>query len=113
LQAQIAYQDAITADVRYAYRNTDWFVETVAGPGRLGDYVQLYFDAENRPLVAYSNEGTKTIYTAARNGANAWSNWKTGQAWGPMSAALNERSGETIFSFLSRARDNVFSIVAV
>src|SRR5688572_18128709 len=113
LQAQIAYQDAITADVGYAYRNTDWFVETVAGPGRLGDTVQLYFDADNRPLVAYSNEGTKTIHTAGRNGANAWSSWRTGQAWGPMSAALNERSGEAIFSFLSRSRDNVFSIVAV
>ena len=113
LQAQIAYQDAITADVRYAYRNTDWFVETVAGPGRLGDYVQLYFDADDRPLVAYSNEGAKTIYTATRNGANAWSSWKTGQAWGPMSAALNERSGQAIFSFLSRSRDNVFSLVAI
>ncbi|MDQ3439819.1 MAG: S8 family serine peptidase [Planctomycetota bacterium] len=113
VQAQIAYQDAITADVRFAYRNIDWFVETVAGPGRLGDTVQLYFDPNDRPLVAYSNEGAKTIYTALRTGSNAWSSWKTGQAWGPMSAALNERSGEAIFSFLSRSRDNVFSVVAI
>jgi subtilisin family serine protease len=113
LQAQIAYQDAITADVRYAYRNVDWFVETVAGPGRLGDYVQLYFDADNVPLVAYSNENTKTIYTARRTGSGAWSSWKTGQAWGPMSAALNERTGEAIFSFLSKSRDNIFSVIAV
>ena len=113
LQAQIGYQDAATADVRYAYRNTDWFVETVAGPGRLGDYVQIYFDADDRPLIAYSNEGTKTIHTATRTGANSWSSWRTGQAWGPMSAALNERSGQAIFSFLSRSRDNVFSLVAM
>ena len=33
LQAQIAYQDATTADVKYAYRNTDWFVETVRASG--------------------------------------------------------------------------------
>ena len=42
-----------------------------------------------------------------------WSSWKTGQAWGPMSAALNERSGQAFFSFLSRSRDNVFSLVAI
>jgi hypothetical protein len=36
LRAQIAYQDTATADVKYAYRNTDWFVENVATTGKLG-----------------------------------------------------------------------------
>ena len=35
LQAQIVYQDAGSADVKYAYRNTTWFVETAASSGKL------------------------------------------------------------------------------
>jgi hypothetical protein len=110
LQAQIAYQDANTADVRYAYRNTDWFVETVASTGRLGDYIQLYFDAANNPLVAYSNEAQKAIYTAVRTGANGWSSHRTALSAGPMSAALNERTDEADFSWLNRPKTSVTTI---
>jgi hypothetical protein len=110
LQAQIAYQDAITADVRYAYRNTDWFVETVASTGRLGDYVQLDFQADNVPLVAYSNEALKAIYTAVRTGANGWSSHRTALAAGPMSAALDERTDHADFSWLNRSKTSVTTI---
>jgi hypothetical protein len=113
LQAQIAYQDANTADVRYAYRNTDWFVETVASTGRLGDYIQLYFDADNNPLVAYSNEAQKAIYTAVRTGANAWSSHRTALGAGPMSVALNERTDNVDFSWLNRPKTSVFTMVVI
>jgi subtilisin family serine protease len=113
LQAQIAYQDTNTADVRYAYRNVDWFVETVAGPGKLGDYVQLYFAPDNRAQVIYSNRDQKTLYTALRTGGNAWAIQRSTPSFGPHSLALNERSGDAIFSWLNRPRTNVFSTVVV
>ncbi|MGB7161553.1 MAG: S8 family serine peptidase [Tepidisphaeraceae bacterium] len=109
LQAQIAYQDTNTADVRYAYRNTDWFVETVAGPGKLGDYAQLYFDANNRPLVVYSNRDQRALYTATRTGSNAWTTQRSATGAGPISVALNERTGDATFSWLNRPRTSVFS----
>src|SRR2546423_8631130 len=39
IQAQMVYQDTSGADVEYAYRNTNWFVESAATTGKLDDYV--------------------------------------------------------------------------
>ena len=90
----------------------DWFVETIVSTGRLGDYIQLYFDGDNNPLVAYSNEAQKAIYTATRRGTT-WSAWRTALADGPMSAALNERTGAADFSWLNRARTSVATLVVI
>ncbi|MGB7159561.1 MAG: S8 family serine peptidase [Tepidisphaeraceae bacterium] len=100
LQAQIAYQDVSTADVRYAYRKQDWFVETVASTGRLGYHVQMYFNV-NTPIIVYSNEGQKSLYTALRTGDNAWTSRRTTPSFGPQSVAQNKRTNSVFLSWLN------------
>jgi hypothetical protein len=101
LQAQIAYQDASTADVKYAYRNGNFFVETVAAPGRLGNYVQMYFDGRNTPLVVYSNDVTKQLHIASRTGVNSWVRRPSVLSFGPHSVALNKRTNSVFLSWLN------------
>jgi hypothetical protein len=102
LQAQIAYQDASTADVKYAFRNIDFFVETVAAPGRLGNYVQLYFDGNNTPLVVYSNDTLKQLFIATRTGTNTWFKRPSVLSFGPHSTALNKRTNSVFYSWLTQ-----------
>jgi subtilisin family serine protease len=110
LQAQIAYQDATSADVKYAYRNTDWFVETVRASGNVGAAVQLYFDANDRPSVAFFDEARRGVFTATRTGTNAWSTGSRIAASSSLvSVGYNERSGAVLISYLNRARSDVFS----
>jgi subtilisin family serine protease len=110
LQAQIAYQDATTADVKYAYRNTNWFVETVRASGNVGAAVQLYFDGNDRPSVAFFDETRRGVFTATRTGTNAWSTGSRIAASSSLvSVGYNERSGEVLLSYLNRARSDVFS----
>ncbi|HEV2295359.1 MAG TPA: S8 family serine peptidase [Tepidisphaeraceae bacterium] len=99
LQAQIAYQDRITADVRFAYRNVDWFVETIASNGRLGDSVQMYFE-KNTPLVTYYNHNQNGLFIAARTGANEWRSRRSVLSSGPQSIAFNERTHSVFYSWL-------------
>jgi subtilisin family serine protease len=109
LQAQIVYQDTGAADVRYAYRNTDWFVETVKSTGKVGDTVQLYFDSSDRPTATYYDRTRRALYTATRTSPSNWSSVRTATSAGPMSASYNERTGETLLSYLNRTKTNVFS----
>jgi hypothetical protein len=109
LQAQMVYQDTASADVRYAYRNTNWFVENVKTTGKVGDTVQLYFDTTDRPTATYYDRTKRALYTATRISANNWSSIRTASAAGPMAASYNERTGETVLSYLNRAKTNVFS----
>ena len=107
LQAQIAYQDASTADVKYAYRNVNFFVETVAAPGRLGNYVQMYFDGRNTPLVVYSNDVTKQLFIASRAGVNSWIKRPSVLSFGPHSTTLNKRTNSVFFSWLTQDQSSV------
>ncbi len=109
LQAQMVYQDTHNADVRYAYRNTDWFVENVKTTGKVGDTVQLYFDSNDRATATYFDRTKRAIYTATRTSANRWTSTRTASASGPMAASYNERTGETVLSYLNRDKTNVFS----
>lgn len=109
LQAQIAYQDAATQDVRYAYRNTTWFVETVASSGNVGTGVQLWFDASDRPAVSFYNATNKYVYSAVRTGTNSWSSSRDAASASILSVGFNERTGAAILSYLNRARSSVFS----
>jgi subtilisin family serine protease len=102
LQAQIAYQDTYHADVKYAYRNTDWYVETVAASGKLGDTVQLSFDDQNNPDVIYFDRVRKALYRGRRNGTNDWSTSQYATSAGPISVAINERTGEDMLIALNR-----------
>ena len=109
LRAQIAYQDTSTADVRYAYRNTDWFVETVASTGKLGDFVQLSFDGNDNPMATYYDRVKRALYTSTRGFDGTWSRTRTASSSGPMSVSLNERSAEVVLTWLNRPRTSVFS----
>jgi hypothetical protein len=102
LQAQIAYQDTYHADVKYAYRNTDWFVETVASSGKLGDTVQLTFDDQNNPDVIYYDRVRKTLYLGQRDGTDDWSTSQYATSAGPISIANNDRTGDAMLVTLNR-----------
>jgi hypothetical protein len=106
-QAQIAYQDTNSADVKYAYRNTDWFVETVAGAGRLGDRVQMYFDGADNPVVVYYDRTKKALYESLRAGDGSWSKSRVTTGSGPMTIAINERTADTLLSWLNRPKTDV------
>lgn len=102
LQAQIAYQDTYHADVKYAYRNTNWFVETVASSGKLGDTVQLAFDDQNNPDVIYYDRVRRALYLARRNGTDSWSYHQYATSAGPVSIGQNERTGGNLLITLNR-----------
>jgi hypothetical protein len=100
LQAQIAYQDQITADVRYAFRNVDWFTESVATTGRLGDSVQMYFEG-NTPLIVYSDHNQGNLFIAARRGTNSWTSRRSSASSDPQSVTSNDRTHSVFFSWLN------------
>jgi len=109
LQAQVAWQDTSTADVKYAYRLTTWHVENVATTGKLGDSVQLYFDTDNTQLVSYFDRVRKAIFTATRAAANDWTSSRSAASAGPQNIDYNERTGATTFSYLNRPKTDVVS----
>jgi hypothetical protein len=109
LQAQIAYQDTATADVKYAFRNVDWFVETVAGPGRLGDTVQMFFEG-NTPLIVYRNHSQNALFIASRKSTNNWVSRRSSPSSGPQSLASNDRTGSVFFSWLNQDGTEVESL---
>jgi hypothetical protein len=109
LQAQIAYQDLSGKDVKYAYRNSTWFVETVATSGDLGASVQLWFDGFDRPAVTFYSDTAKILYTSTRGGAGTWSTQRAANGSSVMSIGFNERTGESFLSYLNRARTDLFS----
>ncbi|HTL28810.1 MAG TPA: S8 family serine peptidase [Tepidisphaeraceae bacterium] len=102
LQAQIVYQDTFHADVKYAYRNTDWFVETVASSGKLGDTVQIAFDDQDNPYAIYYDRTKRALYMGVRNGTDDWSNHQYATSAGPETIAINERTGEEMLTTLNR-----------
>jgi hypothetical protein len=109
LQAQVAYQDTNTADVKYAYRNGNWSIESVATTGKLGDTVQLYFDTNNTPLVSYYDRVRKALFTATRVDANNWTSSRSAASAGPQNVDFNVRTGATLFSYLNRPKTDVIS----
>jgi subtilisin family serine protease len=109
LQAQIAYQDTESADVKYAFRNTDWFVEPVATRGTVGAVVQLSFSAGDSPMVTYYSSTKRAIYTATRLGRNRWSTSWDATSYSVMRVSLNERSNQVLLSYLTRDRTAVLT----
>jgi hypothetical protein len=109
LQAQIIYQDTSGADVKYAYRNTDWFTEDVASAGKLGDYAGMYFDQDNNPIAVYYDREKKAHYLSVRAPDGTWSKKRLSTSSGPLSVALNQRTGHADYSWLNRPKSDVFS----
>ncbi|MFT3786931.1 MAG: hypothetical protein QM770_12320 [Tepidisphaeraceae bacterium] len=120
-QAQLVFQDASSADVMYAYKNGttatgSFVVETVASTGKLGDRVQLGFDSSNRPAVTYYNRTKKAFYGALRSaGANGtWSiQGQIATGAGPLSLAFNDRTSDSLTTWLNRPKDAVYSAVLI
>ena len=110
LQAQIIYQDASSADVKYAYRNTDWFTETVASTGKLGDRAAMYFDQDNSPIAIYYDREKKALYASQRATTGEWSKQRVTTSSGPLSVAFNQRTGHAALSWLNRPKTDVFSM---
>ncbi len=108
-EAQVAWQDQSTADVKYAYLLGTWNVETVASTGKLGDSVQLYFDTDNTPIVTYYDRVRRALYTATRQGVNSWSSIRASASSGPESASLNDRTGDVLLTVLDRPRTDASS----
>jgi hypothetical protein len=108
-QAQIIYQDNAGADVKYAYRNTDWFVETVASTGKLGDVTGFYFDDSDNPIAVYYDRDKKALYASQRAGDGTWSKQRVTTAAAAISVAKNERTGSAALSWLNRPKTDVFS----
>ena len=113
LQAQIAYMDHTSALVKYAYRNTDWYTETVASAGRAGGAVQLYFDEDDSPLVSFFHGTKRAVYLATRASATAWSPARVSPGSGSVIVAANDRTDASWLSWLDRARANVQTISLV
>ncbi len=108
-QAQIIYQDTSGADVKYAYRNTDWFTESVATTGKLGDTTQLYFDSNDNPIAIYYDRVKKALYSSQRTGSGTWTKNRVASSSAQMSVAFNQRTGSAFLSFLNRPKNDVFS----
>ena len=109
LQAQIAFQDTYHADVKYAYRYTDWFVESVAGVGKLGDEVQIYFDGNDTPRVAYYDRVKKAVFSSTRITSTSWTPQRVAASSSAISVSLNERTGDAFLSYLNRPKTDVFA----
>jgi subtilisin family serine protease len=108
LQAQIAYQDRSTNQIKYAYRNNDWFVETV-GTGVVSSPVQLFFNENDRPTVAYLNSNGRTLEISTRSSSGDWSRSSAATSSRALSVSLNERSGDVLLIFQNRARTDMFA----
>lgn len=112
LQAQIGYIDAAARLVKYAYRNTDWFVETAASAGKYGQSASLYFDENNDPRLAYFHGIQRAVYIASRAPSGGWSLGRVSPGSGGVDVAQNERTGDAWLSWLDRARARLQTRVA-
>ncbi|MBC7783437.1 MAG: S8 family serine peptidase [Burkholderiales bacterium] len=107
LQAQIGYVDTSTVQAKYAYRNTDWFVETVASLGRASGDAQITFDEDDRPIIAFFHGTKRVVYTATRQSSTNWTLGLVGRGAGLLSVGQNDRNPLVELSFLNRARNEV------
>jgi hypothetical protein len=110
LQAQIGYVDSSQRLVKYAYRNTDWFVEIAASSGRYGTSASLYFDEDDNPRIAYFHGVQRAVYVASRSPAGTWSLGRVSPGSGGVNVTQNERTGSAYLSWLDRARTRLNTI---
>jgi subtilisin family serine protease len=76
LQAQIAYLDASTSTVKYAFRDGTFEVATI-GASVAASPVQLFFDSDDLPSVAYLNRNGRTLEVATRATNGRWNSFAT------------------------------------
>ena len=110
LQAQIAYVNSTASTVYYAYRNTDWFTEPVAGSGPNSLSVQLSFDDNNNPVIGYFQGTKRAVYLAQRSTSAKWSSTRIAAGSGTVNFAANVRTDDTYISYLNRARTAITTV---
>ncbi|HEY7088719.1 MAG TPA: S8 family serine peptidase [Tepidisphaeraceae bacterium] len=108
-QAQIAYQDVASKAIKYAYRNTNWFVEKVTTASQLGGAVQLSFDSSDNPAVTYYDSAKRGLLTVIRSGNGNWSPQFDTLSASIMSVSQNDRTGDTLLTFMNRTKSAVKS----
>jgi hypothetical protein len=108
LQAQIAYQDAKSKKVKYAYRNTNWFT-SVVDSAAASSPVALFFDSDDLPTVAYLGSNGRTLEVATRDTDGTWNTSAEATSSRSLSVSLNERSGDVLLIFQNRARTDMFA----
>lgn len=120
LQAQVAYQDAVSRDVKFAYKTstqadpTKWTIETIVSADNAGGSVSLTFNASDLPTVVYFNGTDRAVYQAVRSQTTgAWSRTRIATSSGYASVGFNERSGESIILWLNRPKSVTYSEVLV
>jgi hypothetical protein len=87
----------------------DWFTESVATTGRLGDTVQMYFEG-NTPLIVYSNHNQGNLFIAARRGTNSWTSRRSSASSDPQSVTSNDRTHSVFFSWLNPEETEVTNL---
>lgn len=109
LQAQIAYVDVASRQVRYAYKNNTWFTEGVATIGRVGGSVQMTFTELDAPVISYFHGTNRAVYNATRSVSGTWSSLRIGAGSGAIAVGLNDREDAVLLTFLNRARNEVLT----
>jgi hypothetical protein len=108
LQAQMAYLDKATRTVKFAYRDGDFKVATVA-PSVLSSPVQLFFDSDDLPSVAYLAGNGTTLAVSTRSASGTWRSAAAASSSKALSVSLNERSGDVLLVFQNRAKTDMFA----
>jgi subtilisin family serine protease len=72
----IVYRDVTKQDVKYAYRDTNWFTETVASKGNVGTTTSIFYDGDNRLTIAYYDATQRSTFLARRSNNGTWSSTK-------------------------------------
>lgn len=110
LQAQIGYVNTSKRLVKYAYRNSDWYIETAASAGKYGTNANLYFDEDNNPFIAYFHGIQRAVYITSRDTSGNWTLKRVSPGSGGVSVSQNERTGDAYLSWLDRARTNLYTV---
>ena len=108
-QAHIAYRDTFNGDVRFAYRNTDWFTELVADVGSVGLSISLFYDTSGNPAIAYYNRTRDATFLAVRGSPQTWSNTRVGTGGYVLSAATDFKTNAVTLTRLDRPRTGIFA----
>lgn len=107
-RAAIAYRDTFRGDVKYAYRNTDWFTETIYSTGSVGQSVDLYYDNDGTMHVAYYNRTKDATFDATRSTSGVWSSTRIGTGGKAITVAeATTDAVDAVRLVLSRPRDTV------
>jgi Notch 1 len=101
----VAYKiGGVTDDLRYAWYDTSWHVESVATNGDVGDYAAIALDPAGTPIIVYRATSHNRLMVATRQSADDW--LKSVAFYGDMNTTVGEScaiaidaDGRTYLSF--------------